>query len=531
MEQEETGNKGALSTVARVLNAGGSVMVKSYDVTSSFFSKAANTVKYAAPDATERTKRFFLEGYKKLAIPGEITKDFFVSGYRKLFQPGEKKEIRTKIEEYDEKIKNLYLEIGKMSVSEEKPEPEVVQKLIAGVREFEKEIQRLQSRLIELDELQRADDFGKAEAKTQAKPVKKKTKVSVEYAAYSVKSVIDKALRKGDFDSDSERAIFGKIANDLLDNEMEIKTLAAIELGKMGLKAAVPVLMEAVAFDNPYLSAEIVNSLINIGDTQALRLCKEMAHGSNHRLRICCLRGLYKMGSDEEMTPYLVDALKDEHPEVRRMAATFLGWKTILDSVPGLVQSLQDKDESVRKAAVSALLNIKDAASVLPLMRVLADESIEIRQKALEAIQVVTNSSVSFDVGLSGEALSLSVEELKKWWHEERMSKVGTTIAEEALVTGYESSVSQTIVETGTEGIDTSTDTGIETVTEAAEEIQVVEQVPEEAASDSSDRAEIPPAGTLNEMSKQDIISVCKNYGIECDETYTRAELINLLHP
>ncbi|MBF0465235.1 MAG: HEAT repeat domain-containing protein [Nitrospirae bacterium] len=580
MEQEETRGKDTKGFVVRMLNASGKAMVKTYDITSSLFMKTANTVKSVTPDATVKTKRFFEDGFKKLSISGEWTKDLFISGYKKLIKPGEKKELESKIEEYGEKIKNLYLEIGKKGASTEKPEADDVQKLIGEVREFEQEIQRLRSRMTELDDLQREEDFKQTEAKKEVKPPKKKLKVSGEQTVNALKLAIEKALKQGEFDSDSEKAIFGKIANDLLDVEMEIKILAATELGKMGIKAAVAVLLEAVAFDNPYLNVEIINSLINIGAPQALNLCKEMANGANQRLRICSLRGLYKMGSDEEIIPYFLNALKDEHPEVRRSAATFLGWKNIQDSVPGLIQSLQDKDETVRNAAVSALSNIRDTSSVLPLIRALSDDNMEIKQKALETIRVVTNSDVSFNVELVGEELSQAIENLKKWWHEERMRKVDTTVAEEAFVTEHESNIGKfTAKTTGSaveqhdedfvsvgsvtetvESTDRTTDSSAEQINEDSlsdgnveftepatvstvetQEAPDTESNEEDTGQDTEEDVEeatgtdftdtIPSLKKLKKMSKEEIIAICKSRGFECDITNTRAELINLLHP
>ena len=74
--------------------------------------------------------------------------------------------------------------------------------------------------------------------------------------AKRVESAIAKAVRQAKFESRSEREIFDKVANDLMDSEMEIKVLAAAELGKMGNQAAVPILMAAARFNNPDLTSE-----------------------------------------------------------------------------------------------------------------------------------------------------------------------------------------------------------------------------------------------------------------------------------
>ncbi|MBF0507270.1 MAG: HEAT repeat domain-containing protein, partial [Nitrospirae bacterium] len=440
--------------------------------------------------------------------------------FRKLFRSNEKQELRTKVGEYEEKIKKLYYEIGKEGSSAEKLESEKITELIGKVKDYEQEIQRLQTRITEMNEV---EALRREEAKKEkVKPAGKKVKVSDDQIEAAVKAAIDKAVKHGEFDADSQKEIFKKIAKDLLDDEMEVRILAAAELGKMGIKPAVDVLMEAVKFDNVYLTAEIINSLTNIGDSRTLSLCKEMAKNPNHRVRISSLRGLYKMGADGEIAPYLIEALNDEHPEVRRTATTFLGWKDIADSIPGLIQTLQDKDESVRKSAVTALMNLKDTSSVLPLMRVLSDENIEIRQKALESLRTVTGEEISFDVRLKGKELADAVNSLKEWWQNERIGRIGEKAEELIIREPSPVAEAQPVSrEAGTEVSASVSETGS----------YVVETSPEETAGAQgtvSDEGELKEEDLKRKL-KSDLISLCKSRGVDCDETFTKAELITML--
>ena len=468
--QAEHKVSGVLGGVAKFLNSGGRFMVKTYDLTADLAGKTAGAAEKAAGAVASTSPQIFGKA-----------KGILSSGFGKLFRSNEKQELRTKVNEYEEKIKKLYYEIGKEGSSAEKLESEKITELIGKVRDYEQEINRLQARITEMNEM---DALRREEAKKEkVKPADKKVKVFDEQVEAAVRVAIDKAVKHGGFDSDSQREIFKKIANDLLDEEMEVRILAAAELGKMGIKPAVDVLMEAVKFDNVYLTAEIINSLTNIGDSRTLSLCKEMVKSPNHRVRISSMRGLYKMGADGEIASYLIEALNDEHPEVRRTATTFLGWKDIADSIPGLIQTLQDKDESVKKSAVTALANIKDISSVLPLMRVLADENVEIRLKALEALRSITGEEISFDVELKGRELADAVNVLKEWWQSERIGRIG----------------------------------------ELPEEMGAREEG--EAAPDAVALKE----EDLRKKLKSDLIDLCKSRGVECDETYTKAELIGML--
>ncbi|HIJ58052.1 MAG TPA: hypothetical protein HPP41_00085 [Deltaproteobacteria bacterium] len=461
MENAYHERSGFMGGVARVLNAGGSAAVYAYDVTSAAVVKALSVAK-EAPVLPEKVMRIFTSGIG-LVRPSETKHlDERIGEYEK------------KIQEYEKKIKKLYLQIGKegadysgdMSALETEP----IKNLIANVREYEKEIQRLQGRIVEIKGQGKADVLRRKELKKAAQSAKKRVKVTTadEKVKKKVESAIAKAVRYGKFDARSEREIFDKVANDLLDSEMEIKLLAAAELGKIGNKAAVPILMEAVGFDNSDLASEIINSLITIGDSRAIPLFKEKAPDPKYRVRIGCLRGLYKLAKDEEAMPVLVKALRDEHPEVRRAAATYIGWKDYADAVPALAQCLRDEDARVRKAAVSALANIKDISAVLPLIKVLGDKELEIREKAFEAVSVISGGEITFDVHASGKALKEAINNLRNWWQQERLGKV---------------------------------DIGEPELTE----------------------------GKLIKMTKAELLSICKEHGIECDEKQTKAEIVQLI--
>jgi hypothetical protein len=495
MEQEkqvEFVRTGFLGGVASTINFGGRLAVKTYDITTDFLGATADAVVKAG-------------GSVASAGPGIFgkTKDLFSGGFRKVFGVNEKKELRDKVGEYEEKIMKLYFEIGKEGSHAEKLESEKVTELIGKVRDYEQEIQRLNSRISEMTEL---EALQREEAKKEKEKPAKKVKVSDEQASSAVKSAIDKAVKHGNFDSESQKEIFKKIAGDLLDEDMEVKILAAAELGKMSLKPAVDILLEACKFGNVYLDAEIVNALTNIGDARALTLCKEMAKSPNHRARVSSLRGLYKMGSDSEIAPYLIEALNDEHAEVRKNAATFLGWKDIADSVPGLVQSLQDKDESVRKAAVAALANIKDVSSVLPLMRSLSDESMDIRKKALESLKSITGEEIGFDVDLKGKALTEALNRLKDWWQSERISSIDAHITPDPTIKVEKRAKAAKV---------------------APEVEEVVEAVPESI--DEAGSVETLREEDLKRKLKSELIALCQEAGFECDETNTKAELIKML--
>ncbi len=460
-------------SVAKVINASGSAAAWAYDMTSAGVGKALSVA-------------------KRTPVLPEKVMDIFASGFD-MVRRGEKKQLEDRIKEYERKIKSLYFQIGKKGASysgdKRALETASVKKLIADVREHEKEIQRMRDRIAQIKKEKKARAFGLKKLRKTKKLAKKSDRASDEKLKKRVESAIAKAVKHGEFQTRSEREIFDKVANDLLDSEMEIKVLAAAELGKIGNNAAMPILIEVSNFGHPDLTSEVINSLIMLGDSRAVRVFKKNADHSNYRVRIGCIRGLYKLAEDQEALPVLTKGLKDEHPEVRRTAATFIGWKDYADAAPSLVQCLRDEDARVRKAAVSALANIKDSLAVLPLIKVLGDKDLEIREKSLDAIKVITGEEIAFDLHGSGKELTEAINNLRDWWQQERLGKKKLA---DAVVTA-----------------------------EAAEETAKSERVAEEEAEFTYE--------SLMRMTKSELLSLCEERGIKCREKQTKSEISQLI--
>ena len=465
MENEKPKRSGVLGFAARVLNEAGGAIVDVYDLSAKGVGIAACTLK-KAPVLPEKVKEILTRS-------------------RAGAKPVESNRIKAKIKKKEKKIDELYCEIGKQGAKhidsdpEEPLETDAVKGLISDVREYEKDIQRLQTRITELEEEKKEPPKQKA-----SKREEKRTKEKEVPATIAVRLAIKNASRQGMFESDSDQAMFEKAANDLLDKDIEVKILAVTELARMKNKAAVPILIEAIKFDDPYLASEAINALINIGDSRAVPLFKEEAKASHHRVRVASLRGLYKLAEDDDdVVPFLVDALKDEHPDVRKTAVTFIGWKENVDTVSGIVQCLRDDDDRVCKAAVSALANMRDEAAVLPLIRTLENKNPEIKNKALEAIKMITGEEVAFDFQASGDALTEAVNNLMDWWQKKRLGEVEIAQPEEG---------------------------GEVSEPEAEKEEELTEE-------------------NLNRKLKSKLIEIGTGLGIECNETLKKAEIIQLI--
>ncbi|MBF0481387.1 MAG: HEAT repeat domain-containing protein [Desulfovibrionaceae bacterium] len=495
MQEATTGKSGVLKGIACVLNASGKAVLYGIDKSADLFGQAA-CVPASVKDLPEKAKGFF-------------------SGGLNFFFGGEKHKIDDKVREYEKKIQKRYFEIGKVSAHSQNMESalqkESIQKLIAEIREYEKEVQRLKGRA---DEIKAGERKPEAAAPKKAPAEAAYVPVSLERAEKNFRAAIERAVKKGAFPNASAQATFRKIAEDLLDADAEVRLLAAAELGKLANPAAVPVLMEAARFEDPELTSEIVNALINLEDRKAAGLFKELASHPNHRVRMACLRGLYKLAKDDEAGPALITALRDEHAEVRRTAVSFLGWKDYPDAVPALIQCLRDEDASVRKGAVAALANLSDANSVLPLIKVLGDKELEIREKALEAVRSISGEAVAFDANLSEAALDAAIASLIDWWQDKRAGKADT-VAPIAPIEPVETAAEAAPAEQAA----TAAEFGFNEPTAF-----VVQAEPQAQAG-----AGRPTVDEIMQLNKADLLALCEKHGLACDPKMTKAELRDML--
>jgi len=336
----------------------------------------------------------------------------FTGGLRKKFGLT-KAEVQAKLAIVDNKIRELYLEIGKMGSSSDDIDGVLATAeaavIIEKIKKLEDEGKALNKYLAEVETAERQ---GLPLAKFSVKP-----RGAIEGQIFKrMSSVAVSCTKKATFTLRSDAIIFEKALRDLLEAEMDIKRLAVSELGKLGNKHAGPVLKEALAINDQELQAEIINALIQIDDGEVLPICKRYIKHPYAGVRTACVRGLYKAGQ-AEAGPLLIEALKDENMEVRNSSAMFLGWIESKEALPSLLQvAAADTDLRTRKSAIQALENIRDQGAVLPLIRLLNDDAKEIRDKTLVTLERITGETLAVSKSDDVKERLADVKRLKAWW-------------------------------------------------------------------------------------------------------------------
>lgn len=367
--------------------------------------KSAGYAGRVAGGVCDATKQLVGYGSKKSA-------GMFTGGLRKKFGLT-KAEVQAKLAIIENRIRDLYLEIGKMGTGGDDIDGILAtaeaEKIIENIKKLEDESSALNKYLVEIEAAERQ---GLPLTKFSIKP-----RGAIEGQLFKrMISVAESCTKKATFTLRSDAIIFEKALRDLLEAEMDIKRLAVSELGKLGNKHAGPVLKEALAINDQELQAEIINALIQIDDAEVLPICKRYIKHPYAGVRTACIRGLYKSGQ-AEAAPLLIEALKDENMEVRNSSAMFLGWIESKEAIPSLLQvAAADSDLRVRKSAIQALENIRDQDAVLPLIRLLNDDAKDIRNKVLMTLERITGETLEVSKSDDVKDRLADVNRLKAWW-------------------------------------------------------------------------------------------------------------------
>ncbi len=118
--------------------------------------------------------------------------------------------------------------------------------------------------------------------------------------------------------------------------------------------ASVPGLLDALRDENPQVRTAAVKALGEIGDPAAVpEVLSTMVKDPSGDVRWMASAALGKMGA--AAVPGLMNALRDEDWKVRRSAAEALWGMAEPAAVPGLMEALCDKNDVVRQAASGAL--------------------------------------------------------------------------------------------------------------------------------------------------------------------------------
>lgn len=174
--------------------------------------------------------------------------------------------------------------------------------------------------------------------------------------------------------------------------EPTLRSDAAVGLGELGDKAAVPALMVALKDKESDVRWNAAWALNQMLDPRAVQPLIEALKDSAVGVRSNAAESLGKLG-DVSAVPALMEALKDPVVEVRSNAVTALGKLGDKSTITALIIAIKDSDVYVRRAAAEAFGILGDKSvirgdtTILPVLLVaLKDSDEEVRYRSADAL-------------------------------------------------------------------------------------------------------------------------------------------------
>jgi len=218
-------------------------------------------------------------------------------------------------------------------------------------------------------------------------------------------------------------AVRAPLLRALDDPDLEVRAAAALAAGRLGLREALPTLVDWLDDADPALRAAAAEGLGALGDergrtglvralgdvspdvrlaaVRALPALSDKAvlvpllgrlDDTDVGVRMAAVEALAALGQREAVVP-LVGRARDDVAEVRAVVVDALGTLGDVRALPALRRALEDASEEVQVAAVGALGRLGDAAAVDTLAALLADGSRRLAEAAVAALAGIDDPS------------------------------------------------------------------------------------------------------------------------------------------
>jgi len=159
-----------------------------------------------------------------------------------------------------------------------------------------------------------------------------------------------------------------------------------------------------------------INENIKTETKDPLSTLKAQLKNKDKDIRIQAIKHIFR-SEDQTLTPYLTYALKDDEPEIRRRATSYLGWKMVTSAIPSLIkQALEDKSKSVVIASYEALGELNEKEAIPTMIKGLDNKDLEIRKSAYTSLRKVSNEFIAFNPNGTLSERFKSIQKWEKWW-------------------------------------------------------------------------------------------------------------------
>ena len=230
--------------------------------------------------------------------------------------------------------------------------------------------------------------------------------------------VTPEEVQAATFAGAAERVVFRRALSDMKRQVEATRLEAAKTMG--GIRHELSARALAACFSresSARVREECVNALTRLGMQEGLPTVEGALADPVALVRLAAVRGTYRLagpGCAAALIPMLCDGSED----VRRRAATCIGWLGEKSYARELVQLLADTSASVRSAVLDALGNLGSQRVVPEIIGLLNDPTESVRRKASDVLRAITGERKTLTVpGDEGSRRRL-IARWRAWWEQ-----------------------------------------------------------------------------------------------------------------
>ena len=194
-----------------------------------------------------------------------------------------------------------------------------------------------------------------------------------------------------------DRAAVPFLLEALNDESEHVRGNAAWARGRIGDPSTVPTLIGAMNDDDVHVRCKAAAALGDLGDRAAIPVLLEALRVPNGMVRGYAATALGKIG-DGSVVPKLIETLRGERPRPDDLSpivdlVAALGELRAREAVPVLVKHLEAESSFTRGRAASALWKIADPIAAPALAKALRDPEANVRREAVLALGRIADPS------------------------------------------------------------------------------------------------------------------------------------------
>jgi HEAT repeat protein/energy-coupling factor transporter ATP-binding protein EcfA2 len=221
---------------------------------------------------------------------------------------------------------------------------------------------------------------------------------------------INESSRGNDSESNKNTLQLSSLINCLQSPEPLNRLNAAVAIGQLRDKEALPNLVEALADPNLDVQRKAIWALGQIHGVKAIPALLEIFSKSNDAMRESISEALLEIGGKDSILG-VINALKSSYAHVRRKAVESLELIGNQEAASGLLIALEDSDIEIRSRVAEALSRIDLETVTLGLLALLEDTNKNVRLRTISALH---GTSKTLHIPVLAEAIKNSNSKVRE---------------------------------------------------------------------------------------------------------------------